>query len=350
MDPALEMCPDEASLVEFSAAFDRYGVSTELSEIGNRLGLSSGQQQQLVADWQRIAGRLNQVPVEAACVADSVMLQISADSSQAVPSSAAPKRSSATTRQQLAKIIALATSSVAMLYVSLQVATHERSLNRSAEVLASFSFDPTGWDVVVVTVSDEQADQLSRQLEQPLVAGDLQVLSLLENEESEADSVGVMMVSKETSEKLLGTIAAAPSVGDAEWNPRMVGELGRDELLKRFAMSMKTPTKSDLFFREVIVVTSDQDSGFRVTSKSTDSAVDSDTVADATASDSGQANGLAVADRDVLNRQQEGESVLRQLQNNRRRPVLVVLKRQSEIADDSQGSTVPSPPGFAVYL
>ena len=283
------------------------------------------------------------------------MLKIATDRHQTVSLAGAAKQAVgkqawATKRQQLAKIIALATSSLAMLYVSLQVATHERSLNRSVEVLASFSFDPTGWDVVVVTVSNEQADRLSRQLEQPQVAGDLKVLSLLENAESEADSVGVMMVSKETSEKLLGQIAAAPSVSDAEWNPSMVGELARDELLKRFAMSMKTPTKSDLFFREVIVVTSDQDSGFQVTSTSTDSGANSETVADATASDSGQTNGLKVADREVLNRQQEGESVLRQLQNSRRRPVLVVLKRQSETADGPQGSTVPNPLGFTVYL
>ena len=131
MDPTFEPPSDEASLVEFSAAFDQYGVSSELSEVGDKLGLSSGQQQQLVADWQQVAGRLRQAPVVAARVADAVMLKIATDRHQAVSLAGAAKQAvgkqaSATKRQQLAKIIALATSSLAMLYVSLQVATHER--------------------------------------------------------------------------------------------------------------------------------------------------------------------------------------------------------------------------------
>lgn len=350
MDLDFNTFPDEALLVEFNAAFDKYGVSSELSKIGGKLGLSSGQQQQLVADWQQTAGRLNQLPLQTADLAESIMLKISVDSSKVKGRSTAAKSRTVSKRQQLAKIVALATSSVAMLYVSLQVATHERSLTRSAEVLASFSFDPAGWDVVVVTVSDEQVQRLSKQLEQPLAAGDLQMLSLLENEDSEADSVGVMMVSKETSQKLLGKIAEAPSVSQAQWNPTMVGELGRDELLNRFALSMKTPTKSDMFFREVMVVTSDQDSGFRVTSKPPEPAADSMTIASAVTTNSGDTSGQDVVDQDALNRQQEGESVLRQLQNNRQRPVLVVLKRQLETAGDSQGSTVPMRSRFAAYL
>lgn len=340
MDPSHQSFPEEAQLVEFSAAFDQYGPSSELTEIADGLGLSSDQQQRLIADWQQTSLRLNRIPVANARVADAVMSRIAADTRRPAVRPAGPKR-----RRQLAKIVALATSSVAMLYVSLQVATHEQSLNRSAEVLASFSFDPQGWDVVVVTVSAEQADQLSRDFGQPSASGNLKMLSLLENQDSEADSIGVMIASKETSEKLLVKFGEASSHGDAQWNPKMVGELGRDELLKRFAISMKTPTKSDMFFREVIVVTSDDDSGFHVTSRAADLVASRAVIASTAGADSGED-----ADREAFNRQQEGESMLMQMQNNRQRPVLVVLKRRSEPAADSQGNISPRQPSFAAYL
>lgn len=349
MDPSHELSQEEAQLTEFSQTFDEFGPGPVLARVGAKLGLPEGRQQEIIAEWQHVADQLNQLQVADASVSGSIMNRIRATTSQPTIQFADQRVQKSEgrsdfiaqkSRRQLAKIIALATSSVAMLSVSLQVATHEESLTRSAEVLASFSFDPQGWDVVVVTVSDEQADQLSRDLERPSAAGDLKVLPVLENRHPEDNSVGVMMASKETSEKLLGKLAEAPVHSDAEWNPRMVGELDRAELLKRFADSMKTPTRSDLFFREVIVVTSDQDNGFRVTSRASESDVRGDSVVKA----------AHPAVREALSRQLASESVLQQLQNNGRRPVLVVLKRRSDPAPGSQGSTSPIQPGFAVYL
>ena len=333
---------NESVLIKFSTAFDEHGISSQLTQIGTELGLSSQQQQQLIQTWQGAASKLKSVPVGKASVADGVMNRITAAriETRALPEqlSNSPKR-----RVPLAKMIALATSSIAMLYVALHVATHERSLNRSAEVLASFSFDPQGWDVVVLTVSDEQANQLSRHFEQPSKSGDLQMLSLMENSESKDGAVGVMMASKETSERLLVKLADTPDQAIAEWNPKRVGELGRDELLHRFAESMKTPTKSDLYFREVIVVTSDRDTGFHVTSKTADGQQSDQLIADANGTDSTE-------ESDARRRHQKGESMLMQMQNHRQRPVLVVLKRRSEPAPDSQGSTSIGNRNLAAYL
>lgn len=348
-DPAMatsdEFSTDEARLAAFSDAYDSHGPGTELASIGSSLQLSDRQQQQLIQQWQSLTAALHQIAPVKADLSDGVMKQISQPQpTVAVQQADSAPAGSRNNRRQLAKIAALFTTSVAMLYVSLHVATHEKSLNRSAEVLASFSFDPQGWDVVVVTVSDEQADRLSRDLDGQTTSSDLKVMSVMENGPSAGESFDVVMASKETSEKLLGRLAADPVEADTEWNPMMVGEMNRDELLRRFASSMQTPTKSDVYFREVILVTSDEDAGIRVTSHPAGSVSGNQAIASADGANPAVTRGATASSHE------ESDQVLRQLQDNGRRPVLVVLKRRSAEHHDSQGSLQSPNPGFAVYL
>lgn len=339
--------PSEERLAEFSEAFDQHGPGAELAQVGDGVGLSAADQETLLGEWQSISAGLQDLPTQKANLAEPVMAEIRR--AGLVDQRQGARRSKGGRPQQngqrLAKIIALATTSVAMLYVSIQIATHETSLNRSAEVLASFSFDPHGWDVVVVTVSDEQANQLSRDFGSGSVDSELKAMPLLENQQSEDGSFDVVMASKETSEELLGRLVSDPATSDAEWNPQRVGEWDRKELLERFASSMKTPTKSDIFFREVIVVTSEKDRGIQVTSQPVGASVGSETLA----------NSMNPANDDPERPSEgritvESETVLRQLQDHGRRPVLVVLKRRPVEDGDSQGNVGNSEPGYAVYL
>lgn len=336
---------DDDRFAAFSEAFDRLGPGKELTAEGVSLGISEAEQRHLLTEWQTLSEGLQGFEVRSANLSATVMAEIGAP--QAAEFQGADKIArSDFSRLQIAKIGALAVTTAALLFVAVRVATHETSLNRSAEVLASFSFDPQGWDVVVVTVSDEQADELAREFQQLPTETDLNVLPVLENQPTERNSIDVVMASKETSEKLLGRLAAGDSVAAAEWNPEKVGELERDELLKRFAVSMQTPTKSDLYFREVLVVTSGDDEGFRVSSRPSAGAADGAMVASNQQSDAENTGAEADFQKNPAS-SAAGVSVMEKLQKNSQRPVMVVLKRRPP---ESQGQLPAEVPDMAFYL
>jgi hypothetical protein len=188
------------------------------------------------------------------------------------------------------------------------------------------------WQVVVVTVSEQKHAEVSSRLRQSIGHSGLEIQSLSDASVDDDQTMGVLISSADTSLELLDALDTGFRDGVAgdiqtEWNPERVGNYDRDELLTRLTESMKTPTRSDVYFGEIFVVVPTNETLVAEAAPlkaDADKSIDS-VVASAVRSRAGRTNSESAAEH----RERVGSH-----------PVLVLFQKKPA-SEDSQGENGP---------
>jgi len=198
--------------------------------------------------------------------------------------------------------------------------------NRASDLPAISSFgDPAKWDVVLVTVPDGDDRQLVQQLRQSFEENGLQVHSGATDNVAAGSEVAPQIASSIVSGELFDVLTGENKDVETEWNPEQIDDLDRDELLARFVDSMKTPSRSDEHFGEMVVVFSQE------TMDAIELAVGSGKISSGAAAIAAvqSAGGSSVAADEHVSRDTKFEIAAGDVS---RRPVLVVVRRKKDVA------------------
>ncbi len=228
----------------------------------------------MLQQWRHLGDCLRTIPIQpGGQISATVRSRI--ESSQATVTRAGDSVSANTARQSRRNVVVVLTTAVAIAIVAVPVSL---LLTQADSIPASTTADAGGklpydsaqaksvlpansrdWQVVVVTVSEQQHATLSSKLRQSMGQNGLQIQSLSETSQYGDQTMGVLMSSADTSWELLDALNTEFVGGvrgdiQTEWNPQQIGDFNRDELLIRLTESMKTPTRSDIHFGEMFVV------------------------------------------------------------------------------------------------
>ncbi|MEZ6127157.1 MAG: hypothetical protein R3C59_00580 [Planctomycetaceae bacterium] len=297
----------------------------------------------LTKSWQQLSDCLRQLPVTAVeNLAAQVRVRIEADAQPMIQHDSEVKRARHDVTG-LRRPIALLAASCAVLLMAINVSLQH--FNRPVVAVASFTvLDPNAWEVVVVTVPDQQASLVTEQVRESVEQQGFRIHSLTSGTADDVESLELVMASAETSEQFLKVLGTDSPALETEWNPERIGRFDRDELLRKFAESMHTPTESDRYFGETFVILPDGDS-VQVTSVSTnDESIATVAVSDNPANVGNHlASGVETESPSVVTQpaapSTNEERLMEQLQKNVSRPVLVVFRKRPKLQSDSGSAT-----------
>ncbi len=179
--------------------------------------------------------------------------------------------------------------------------------------------DPATWDVLLVTVSEGADRQVVQQLRQSFQKNGMPVRSAAVSDDLAGPAPVVAATSGMMTSDLFEVLTGESASADAEWNPDQIGDLDRTEMLARFVESLKTPSRSEEHFGEMVV-------GF---SSETVEAIESVVHSGKLASESNVASVLEPA----IDGPEPGTTIQAgPVSNNQLRPVLVVVRTRKESA------------------
>jgi hypothetical protein len=193
------------------------------------------------------------------------------------------------------------------------------------------------WQVVLVTIDDDAVEPAAQLMRRTVANLGLEVQPLMDRPSAEAQH-DVLLANADDSEAVLQSLRAIGTESMAtELNPRTVAGMDRKELLKRLGESMRTPTRSDEFFGEMLVAVAAGDSVIvqrrsAVPSPATANQQESIGIADA----AGDVQSVTVQT------QQGAESISDYLTRRQARPVVFVIRRSGANQPEPQGAT-PGP-------
>jgi hypothetical protein len=120
------------------------------------------------------------------------------------------------------------------------------------------------WQVVVLRISSDDRDAIEKQIEMVASQSGLEVTS--RGTESAADSESnpyefIYATAPVKSREFVNAMVDSGLAGPAEWNPAMVANMDREDLIARIRSSMASPSNSELHFgRMFVVIPNDQSS------------------------------------------------------------------------------------------
>ncbi len=295
-----------------------------LTEIGQ------AESAELLQSWKQLGEHLRALPVRPIVDLSSRVLKDVQKSDS--PTSTVHKHSQKAPANR-GRSVALLATSCAVMVVAATIVAFQANTSPSATAVAFRSLSPKSWEVVVVTVSDEQANLVTEKLRDAVDERGLEIHSLNEGKSANRESLELMMASSESSVELLEALNADSHAFETEWNPKQIGDLNRDELLSRFSESMQTPTRSDEFFGEVFVVLPKTPT-VEVQALSPTNTVrnSSSDIAHADSTSTKSADSIEAADADSID-----TKVARLLDRKSDRPVLVIFRRKDANLHDIQG-------------
>ena len=216
-----------------------------------RLDLPDSGESSEVGQWKKIGEAIRQFPSAPAPLTDSVMEVLKgANGGQRVII-----RQEKELESPLLRWLAVTTSCVAILLVCFNLATNLPNGDPQGVGIAAVETHlvPENWEVLVVTLDNASEKAAVEVFRESAQQQGMQMLSVgRSNQEPETGS-DVLMVSGDLS-TWLNSIVESGGELEAEMNPEVIDGMRRDELLDRFAESMKTPTRSDKYFGDMLVL------------------------------------------------------------------------------------------------
>lgn len=336
-NPALTMSasPPPSSEELFSAAYDSgHWDAASVPE------LSDENAAQLASAWQQLGNNLRSLPVKpvGSQFSDNV-LAVLRSNSQPVVRVAQPETSSQ--RTPIAgrggkRSIATGASLASILLVALMLSGYPVQERPDAQLTEMRQkLDPAAWEVVVVTVSDEQSSVLTAQLRESVSQRGYQIHAVTHNASGSDDVLELVMASAETSEQFLDALSSGTQPFTTEWNPDQIGEFDRDELLRRLAASMETPTQSDHFFGETFVILPNSEA-MQIATVPTPQTSDSTLAASRTLAAENQDQGTLILQDETQPDASVQSRVVNLLQQNTNRPVLVVFRKKPKLQSENR--------------
>lgn len=309
----------------------------------------------MLADWKSVGDVLRCLPPPEVSLQHQVRQQIwaleagspSVQSAPSVQSSSSPTANSVSlyspADHSARRRLAVLTSCLAIAFLAFGIRTS--LVNPVDQRFASGGLlsRAVDWQVVVLTLEGDAVEPTSRLMRDTVAELGLEVQPLVSRDSSDARH-DVLLAGAEESEAVLRSLRAAETAGlAAELNPRTVGGLDRRQLLSRLEQSMKTPTRSDEFFGEMLVAVSVGDS---VVVKTVPSSEDK---AQPGTSSLAQSNGDV---REVTVRTARGPaSIADYLTRQQTRPVVFVIRRAEQQPDEPQGSrSTRNPPDLSALV
>lgn len=229
-------------------------------------GLNREFAESTIHSWTELRGTLQDLPVSSAGICQSVMQQI--PDNQPVAASD-DQNSSVSGRNRLAAALAsIAALVVACVSISRHIDTpmsvSELSYTTSpAQIRNALRAPHQDWHVVVVNVPEERHAAIRTKIRDSVVNRGFAVESLVlasENESMTLDSPDIFISSAEAAEEMLEAIETEIHDSEGILSTAPSDEFDRDELLLRFRESMESPTQSDRYFGEMLVVLPDTES------------------------------------------------------------------------------------------
>lgn len=286
-----------------------------VTEIGDE------QAEVLTNAWQQIGDHLRALPTK---TVRDVAAQVQAEirPKGGTDSSTPPAKQPLVPTRNLGRSVALLATSCAVMVVAATIVAFQANTDFPATAIAFRAADAQDWEVVVVTVPDQRMNLVTDKLRNAVDERGLSIHTLNQGESATGESVELLMASSESSIEFLDALNADAQDVETEWNPDRVGDVDREDLLRRFSESMQTPTRSDNFFGEIFVILP-KDRSIRV-KRLTPATTPKDhnpSVADANSSVSD--SDLAANTEDSVDAQ-----VAKLLQKKSNRPVLVIFRRK----------------------
>ena len=328
-------------LEQLSAEFDGGHVTPETR---NQVGAATADD--LLRQWSLVGDQLRSIPVRPASrVLNAVRQQREHDRKSFAPIVHTP----ASNRARFSVFAACTAVAVLLLAIrSASLSLPENPLLATAEnTLPTPSAD---WDVVVVTVSDDHYENATSQLRKKADEEQIELRVVSEGANETADSMDILVASNETSDQVLAALIEGDTSAEQEWNPMLVGDLDREQLLQKVAESMQIPTRSDEHFGEVLVVLSQEEA---VSVVKQPFSAGGGVATEATSPADQETQAALVAAKSTYDSTESGRSIdgpalappeviAEALPKGARKPVLFVLKRRKS-AEPPTGVLIHSP-------
>jgi hypothetical protein len=336
-NPALTMSasPPPSSEELFSAAYDSgHWDAASVPE------LSDENAAQLASAWQQLGDDLRSLPVTPVGnqFSANVVAQLRANAHPVVRITQTKTSSERTSiaDQNAKRSIAIGASLAAIVLIALMLSGYPVQKRPDARFTENHQkLDPAAWEVVVVTVSDEQTSGLTAQLRESVSERGYQIHAVTHNASSSDDVLELVMASAETSEQFLDAMSSGTQPFTTEWNPDQIGEFDRDELLRRLAASMETPTQSDHFFGETFVILPNSEA-MQIATVPTPQTSNSALAASRTSAAQNQEQGTLVVENEAQPDASVQARVVNLLQQNANRPVLVVFRKKPKLQSENR--------------
>lgn len=239
-----------------SYEFDTQNISQASHEKPGRDDVES-----LTRSWTEIGDALRQIPVKSNSLHETVLCEIAAELQPAKQTLQHDQPQTSGNRSHVAAFVSLA----ALLVVGFLVSAIDN--NPTDKSIATLSAAPSNilecvrktnqhdWQVVVVNVPEEHHAKVRSKIKSSVVNQGLVVESVSIGNSTIADnSPDVFISTGDTATQVLQALELEirDSSGDLTTEP--LEKFDRDELLSRFTESMKSPTESDRYFGEMLVI------------------------------------------------------------------------------------------------
>lgn len=324
-----------------SEAFDADRVAES-----NRQTVGSERAEVLLQEWQQVGDFLRGLPprkvqaprFEAAELQPAEQAIERASASQATAPVNLMKPVNAQPATQLSRQrLAVLTTCLAIAFLAFGIRTSLVDPTNDQFASGGLLSNMADWQVVVVTVDDDAVEPAAQLMRRTVADLGLEVQPLMDRPSAAAQH-DVLLANADDSEAVLQSLRAIGTESMAtELNPRTVAGMDRKELLKRLEESMRTPTRSDEFFGDMLVAVAAGDS-IIVQRRST--------VPSPAATNNQESIGIADAAGGVqsvtVKTQQGAESISDYLTRREARPVIFVIRRSGATQAEPQGAT-PSP-------
>lgn len=321
-----------------SAAFDANRVSES-----NREAVGPEHAEVLLHEWQQVGDLLRGLPVrEVPCPRFEEPELQSAEQASRLHATAAVDLIHPSNTQPAAQLsrqrLAVLTTCLAIAFLAFGIRASLVDPTNDQFASGGLLSNMSDWQVVVVTIDDDAVEPASQLMRRTVADLGLEVQPLMDRPSARAQH-DVLLTNADDSEAVLQSLRAIGTESMAtELNPQTVAGMDRKELLKRLEESMRTPTRSDEFFGDMLVAVAAGDSVIvqrrsAVPSPAATNHQESIGIADAAAGD---------VQSVTVQTQQGAESISDYLSRRQARPVVFVIRRSGATAVEPQGAA-PGP-------
>ncbi len=233
--------PDES----LSSVFDGENIDD------GHTGVDVDRARKLTAEWQQIGDALRAPPAAAVDLSPAIMAELR----QTTVSDSTDVRWRSGKSSVVRRWLAIGASSLAVLLIGFAISHHLTApiVETQFTLLTESSVASADWDVLVVTVPDNDGHNTAEYVRNSVADHGLQLQSLVRDTGEEHNHPDILMASGDDSAAFRSIFASTDHHFTTEFNPDSIDGLDREQLLQRLAESVEAPTKSDEYFGEMLV-------------------------------------------------------------------------------------------------